>query len=178
MKKIIFVCVIVFLIGLVILIVINFQTNQYSSFDKEEQKDVTYEEVLQLYNGLMNDCNGAIVWEPGTDLSIQTKDISEHCENEGYDSKLFGYYTDENFSAIIEVKVLKRIDDNVYDVENNFIGTFDASNTEVLFNKGTLYRYTYKWEKGIYQLSRVQYIKPIILEDIGEEESVTVEYQK
>ncbi len=153
---------IVGIVIVVVLIVICICIYAFSHKDADgdgvvESNGITTEEVESLYEILMQDCEGAITWDLSAGDAILVTDDMLHnaCQNDNYYSKLFGF-TDSETGAIMDVTVMKKVDDKAYKLDGTLIGDFVEEEMDELLNHGTTYRYSYTFHDGIYSLEQVE----------------------
>lgn len=146
--------------------------------------EISYEEVEFLYNELMQDCNGAILWDIQDVSQVHMDQVKDHCSQQNYYSKLIGFYTDENSNGILDVAVLHQKENDLYDLEDHFVGKYNQENMDTLFESGSVYRYTFGRSKDSYILKTVEFVnREVLLVDYKENyqkksETVYVDPQK
>lgn len=130
--------------------------------------EVSPEEAENLYGNLTKDCSGALVWDISIGDSVVIENIEDYktsCKTENFYSKMIGYSYDEYSNVILHVNVLKKVENNVYKLDDTMIGEYVEENISELLERGTTYVYTYNKDGEIYKLSKVELMEPFIFED-------------
>ena len=72
---------------------------------------------------------------------------------------MIGYTYDKDGNVIIHVNVLKKVDNKLFDLNDNEVATFSEDTVKESLNKGTTYEYVYKEENDSYRLIEVKLMK-------------------
>lgn len=131
--------------------------------DHDFTQDVTPEEAEGMYKDLVQDCTGALVFDlsVGDVVTLDGVPSSDSCKTDNHYSKLFGYTYDEDGNMIMHVKVLKREGDELYTLDGTSVGIYEEDKLTSLLDYGTTYVYTYQKIGDSYQLSKVEYARPV-----------------
>jgi len=124
------------------------------------ESNITYEMVTDLYRKITKDCEGALVFDvaPGSSIDVTEDDFKSHCQKENHYTKLFGY-TDSEDGAIVDVKVAKKENNQVYSLEGTLLGEYSDDSLSDLLDKSTTYRYIYVKDNEGYKLSKLESLK-------------------
>lgn len=122
--------------------------------------NITYEMVTDLYGEITKDCEGALVFnvEPDSSIDVTEDDFKTHCQKENHYTKLFGY-TDSEDGAIVDVKVAKSENNQVYSLEGTLLGDYSEDTINDLLDKSSTYRYIYVKDNEGYKLSKLESLK-------------------
>lgn len=122
--------------------------------------NITFEMVTDLYAEITKDCEGALVFDvaPGSSIDVTEDDFKSHCQKENHYTKLFGY-TDSEDGAIVDVKVAKKENNQLYSLEGTLLGEYSDDALSDLLDKSTTYRYIYVKDNEGYKLSKLESLK-------------------
>lgn len=126
------------------------------------ENKVSTDEATEMYNNVTKDCSGALVFDlkEGDKVDIENiNDYSSACKTNDYYSKMIGYTYDKDGNVIIHVNVLKKVDNKLFDLNDNEVATFSEDTVKESLNKGTTYEYVYKEENDSYRLIEVKLMK-------------------
>lgn len=158
---------IVIIVGIFLLLVVIIGGG-FLVFSKKDKPDVNEPDIsnevspdqaLEIFGNLTKDCSGAMVWDIKLGESVEIENIEDYqnsCKTDNYYSKMVGYTYDENDSLILHVNVIKKVENNVYRLDDTLIGEYLEENIDVLLDEGTTYIYTYKKVNDSYQLTKVE----------------------
>lgn len=132
------------------------QKNQIT--DNKIIQDVSPNKAEEMYDELTEKCTGVLIWDlkPGDEVTIDRLDNTNACKKDDHYSKMIGYTYDKDRNVIIHVNVLKKQENNLYKLDNTFIGEFNEEKLNDLLDYGTTYKYIYQKNKENYKLSKVE----------------------
>jgi hypothetical protein len=129
------------------------------------------EEAENMYSEIANVCTGAMVWNLELGQTVEINNLADNtdaCKTDNYYSKMLGYYDIED-GVVIHVNVLKRVDDNMYKLNDTLVGAYDDDKLDALLDAGTTYSYTYKKDGEDYKLVQVELMDDTVPEETEEE---------
>lgn len=159
-------CVIVIMIC-VLVSLLFFKPEPKTSKDNDQSNNVienkvSSDEATEMYNNVTKDCSGALVFDlkEGDKVEIDNiNDYSSACKTNDYYSKMIGYTYDREGNVIIHVNVLKKVNNKLYDLNDNEVADFSEDTVKESLNKGTTYEYVYKEENDSYRLIEIKLMK-------------------
>ena len=159
----IFLVVVVIVGGAILLFSPDQEENPNTPAPTEPNSDeISVDQAEQIYEDLTKDCTGALTWNLSIGDKVPIENLEDYttaCKTENYYSKMIGYTYDASGNIILHVNVLKRTDNNVYNLEDELIGTYDDTTINTLLDLGTTYAYTYQNNGENYQLIAVEWVK-------------------
>ena len=117
------------------------------------ENKVSTDEATEMYNNVTKDCSGALVFDLKEGDKVDIENIND------YYSKMIGYTYDKDGHVIIHVNVLKKVDNKLFDLNDNEVAPFSEDTVKESLNKGTTYEYVYKEEIDSYRLIEVKLMK-------------------
>ncbi len=125
--------------------------------DNKEIQEVDPSEAEDMYKTLIQNCSGALVWnlEIGDEIQIDNLAQASTCQNDDHYSKMIGYTYDEDGNVIIHVNVLKRVDNQLFKIDDTLVGEYNENEINTLLEQGTTYQYFYKKDGDGYKLFKV-----------------------
>jgi len=124
----------------------------------EETQEVSPEEATAMYDELTSNCDGVFVWDlkEGDTVSISSLENNSACQKDNYYSKMIGYTYDLQNNVILHVNVLKRVDNDLYTLDDKRVGEYKESTIHESLDSGTTYVYTYQKTDEAYKLVKVE----------------------
>lgn len=173
----------VIIIGIIILLVVVIgggfllfgKKDNYIISDPDIPNEVSPEHALDIFNDLTKECSGAMVWNIKLGESVEIHNIEDYrnsCKTENYYSKMIGYTYDINDNLVLHVNVLKKVNDNVYKLDDTFVGVYLEENINLLLDEGTTYIYTYHKNENAYQLFKVELMDSSIPEETSHNDNL------
>ena len=156
-------CIIIIMIC-VLVSLLFFKPEPRINNDNTQSNDITEnkvssDEATEMYNLVTKDCSGALVFDlkEGEIVRIDNiNDYSNACKTNDYYSKMIGYTYDYDGNVIIHVNVLKKANNKLYDLNDNYVAEFSEDTVKESLNKGTTYEYVYKEENDNYRLIEIR----------------------
>lgn len=132
--------------------------------DNKEIQEVEPTEAENMYQSLIQNCSGALVWNLnlGDEIQIDNLDNTSACQNDNHYSKMIGYTYDVDGNVIIHVNVLKRVENQLFKIDDTPVGEFHEESINDLLEQGTTYQYFYKKEGDNYKLFKVDLMEPAV----------------
>ena len=130
--------------------------------NRQNNNQISVDQAEQIYEDLTKDWTGPLTWKLSIGDKVPMENLEDYttaCKTENYYSKMIGYTYDASGNVILHVNVLKRTDNNVYNLEDELIGTYDETTINTLLDLGTTYAYTYQNNGDSYQLLAVEWVK-------------------
>lgn len=126
--------------------------------DNKIIQDVNPDKAESMYEELTEKCTGALVWnlKPGDEVAIDNLDNSTACKTNDHYSKMIGYTYDKDKNVVIHVNLLKKVNNNLYKLDDTFVGEFKEETLNDLLDLGTTYKYLYTKNGKNYKLSKVE----------------------
>ncbi len=159
-------CIIIIMLGILIsLLFFKPESKGNNGTDQSNnvvENKVSTDEATEMYNNVTKDCSGALVFDlkEGDKVDIENiNDYSSACKTNDYYSKMIGYTYDKDGHVIIHVNVLKKVDNKLFDLNDNEVAPFSEDTVKESLNKGTTYEYVYKEENDSYRLIEVKLMK-------------------
>lgn len=159
-------CIIIIMLGILISFLFfkpgSKENNGTDQSNNVVENKVSTDEATEMYNNVTKDCSGALVFDlkEGDKVDIENiNDYSSACKTNDYYSKMIGYTYDKDGNVIIHVNVLKKVDNKLFDLNDNEVATFSEDTVKESLNKGTTYEYVYKEENDSYRLIEVKLMK-------------------
>lgn len=159
-------CIIIIMLGILISFLFfkpeSKGNNGVDQSNNVVENKVSTDEATEMYNNVTKDCSGALVFDlkEGDKVDIENiNDYSSACKTNDYYSKMIGYTYDKDGNVIIHVNVLKKVDNKLFDLNDNEVATFSEDTLKESLNKGTTYEYVYKEENDSYRLIEVKLMK-------------------
>ena len=120
-------------------------------------QEVSPSEADNMYQSLIQNCTGALVWDlkVGDEIQIDNLESMSACQNDNHYSKMIGYTYDESGNVIIHVNVLKNVNNQLYTMDDILVGDFSEDEIDQLLEQGTTYEYFYKKNGDGYKLFKV-----------------------
>ena len=121
-------------------------------------QNVQPSEIAQVYDSVTNSCEGAYLWNLSSDEIFFDSNMG-YCQNEGYYSKLYGYTYDEEERVVLHVKVLKRVNHQLYRLNDTFVADYNEETLNDLLDEGTTYEYVVKKNRDQFEFAQVRFMK-------------------
>ena len=133
-----------------------------SILDNHPIEEVEPEEAENMYSTLINECSGALVWDldVGEVIAIDNLASTNACHTDNYYSKMIGY-TYNDIGVLLHVNVLKRIENNLFKIDDTFVGNYDDETIDAMLDNGTTYEYVFEQKDTGYQLISVKLMEVI-----------------
>lgn len=131
-----------------------------STADMTIVQNVLPDEAESIYMNFTNQCNGTYIWNisEGEEKNIMDLNMIESCSSENYYSKLFGYTYDEEQNLIFHVKVLKKVNNQLFQLNHTLVGDYLEGNINDLLDQGTSYEYVFQKEGNQYRFIQLRYL--------------------
>ena len=127
-----------------------------SILDNRPIEPVSPEQAVDMYSALTKECSGALVWNlaVGEKIEIDNLADTDACHTDNYYSKMIGY-TYNDVGVVLHVNVLKRISNDLYKLDDTYVGTYDESTISSSLDNGTTYEYVFEQLEDGYKLIQV-----------------------
>ncbi len=110
----------------------------------------------------IKECTGALTWGLKLGDKVKIENLNNYyntCVSNNYYLKMQSYTYDNYGNIILYMNIGKQLNDSLYDLEDNRIGTFNEQTINSLLSLGTTYAYTFQIEDNIYQLIAMEWVK-------------------
>ena len=130
--------------------------------DNQPIEEINPEQAEDMYGTLTSECQGALVWNlaVGEKITIDNLADSNACHNDNYYSKMIGY-TYNDVGLVLHVNVLKRVENNLYKIDDTFVSTYSDETINESLDFGTTYEYVFVKVNDVYQLNSVN-LMPVV----------------
>ncbi len=130
--------------------------------DNQPIEKINPEQAEDMYGTLTSECQGALVWNlaVGEKITIDNLADSNACHNDNYYSKMIGY-TYNDVGVVLHVNVLKRVENNLYKIDDTFVSTYSDETINESLDFGTTYEYVFVKVNDVYQLNSVN-LMPVV----------------
>lgn len=124
--------------------------------DNRPIEPVLPEQALDMYSTLTKECSGALVWNLAVGEKIEIDNLADTnaCHNDNYYSKMVGY-TYNDVGVVLHVNVLKRVENNLYKIDDTYVGVYDDTTINGMLDNGTTYEYVFEQLEDGYKLIQV-----------------------
>ena len=146
------------------------EDNNDHILDNEPIQEVDPEEAINMYSTLTDECSGALVWDLGVGQTVTIDNLADTnaCHTDNYYSKMIGY-TYNDVGVVLHVNVLKRVENNLYKIDDTLVGTYDDATIDASLDNGTTYEYVFEKKDDQYQLVSVKLMEVIDTTETPEE---------
>ena len=141
-----------------------------SILDNHPIEEVAPDQAEDMYSTLTSECSGALVWDLGVGETVTIDNLADTnaCHTDNYYSKMIGY-TYNDVGVVLHVNVLKRVENNLYKIDDTLVGPYDDAIIDASLDNGTTYEYVFEKKDDNYQLVSVKLMEVIDTSETPEE---------